>query len=188
MFPSLAIDDRGGAHIAYTHNPANNFVPFVPGLGGPCTSTAESGDIRYISSSGAPYTAWSPPITVNDDGLVRAQGYPAIAIQHGDTVNITWEDHRLSPEVPTAFPNSSNLFYDTFYARRVPGHDDFFRNFRVSDTSSINAFGFIGDYTGLAANDTELFSIWTDRRNRTSIFQFDNDVFGSRIIAGGGTP
>src|SRR5262249_51868552 len=84
--------------------------------------------------------------------------------------------------------NSSNLQYDVFYARKVPGHAGFFDNFRVSDTSSIVQFDFIGDYIGLAGNQTELFAVWTDRRNRTSIFQTDNDVFGSRIIAGGGTP
>jgi hypothetical protein len=70
----------------------------------------------------------------------------------------------------------------------VPGQSGFFNNFRVSDTSSIVQFDFIGDYIGLAANDTNLFAVWTDRRNRTSIFQTDNDVFGSRIIAGGATP
>src|SRR5215831_13809392 len=26
MFPSLAMDRQGGAHIAYAHNPANNFL------------------------------------------------------------------------------------------------------------------------------------------------------------------
>ena len=190
MFPSLAIDAGGGAHIVYTHDPVNPRTP--AGF-----ASAESGDIRYISSDGPPYIFWSAPITVNDDGLERAQGYPAINTQHNGTVDVVWYDHRLSPTLSnsTQFQcfvqgicNSSNLHYDVFYARKVPGQSGFFDNFRVSDTSSIVQFDFIGDYIGLAANDTDLFAVWTDRRNRTSIFQTDNDVFGSRIIAGGATP
>ena len=190
MFPSLAIDGGGGAHIVYAHDPVNPRTP--AGF-----ASTESGDIRYISSDGSPYTSWSAPMTVNDDGLERAQGYPAINTQHEGTVDVVWYDHRLSPTLPTSTQfecfvlgicNSSNLQYDVFYARKVPGQAGFFDNFRVSDTSSIVQFNFIGDYIGLAANDTELFAVWTDRRNRISIFQTDNDVFGSRIIAGGGTP
>jgi hypothetical protein len=41
---------------------------------------------------------------------------------------------------------------------------------------------------GLAQDETAPFAVWTDRRNRISIFESDNDVFGSRVIAGGGTP
>jgi hypothetical protein len=190
MFPSLAIDAGGGAHIVYTHDPVNPQTP--AGF-----ASAESGDIRYISSGGPPYTVWAAPITVNDDGLERAQGYPAINTQHDSTVDVVWYDHRLSPSLPNSTPsqcfvqgicNSSNLHYDVFYARKVPGQPGFFDNFRVSDTSSLVQFDFIGDYIGLAANETDLFAVWTDRRNRTSIFQTDNDVFGSRIIAGGATP
>jgi hypothetical protein len=190
MFPSLAIDAGGGAHIVYTHDPVNPRTP--AGF-----ASAESGDIRYISSDGPLYNFWSAPITVNDDGLERAQGFPAINTQHNGTVDVVWYDHRLSPTLSnsTQFQcfvqgicDSSNLHYDVFYARKVPGQSGFFDNFRVSDTSSIVQFDFIGDYIGLAANDTDLFAVWTDRRNRTSIFQTDNDVFGSRIIAGGATP
>lgn len=190
MFPSLAIDAGGGAHIVYTHDPVNPRTP--AGFESP-----ESGDIRYISSDGPPHTFWSDPITVNDDGLERAQGFPAINTQHDGTVDVVWYDHRLSPTLPNSTPfecfvqgicNSSNLQYDVFYARKVLGQPGFFDNFRVSDTSSIVQFDFIGDYIGLAANDTDLFAVWTDRRNRISIFQTDNDVFGSRIIAGGATP
>lgn len=184
MFPDVEIDAGGEAHIVYTHDPAAN--PF-PGF----STTAEDGDIRYISSGGLPYDTWSPPVTVNDDGLVRAQGYAALETQHGgqsSSLHVVWEDHRLSPEVPTAFPNSSNLFYDQFYSRKVPGEGvGWFTNFRVSDASSINDFIFIGDYIDLTANN-KLMAIWTDRRDKASIFDFEDDAFGSHIIAGGGTP
>jgi hypothetical protein len=183
MFPDLEIDSKRGAHIVYTHDPDPNFA------------SPEDGDIRYISSPGPPYASWSPPVTVNDDGLERAQGYAALSIQGGGELHVIWEDHRLSPSLPTStfedcfvngICNSPNLFYDIFSSvRKGSGWS---RNFRVSDASSINDFLFIGDYNDLAANDTTLFGIWTDRRHQTSIFAFEDNVFGSRIIAGGGTP
>lgn len=187
MFPDVEIDPGGEAHIAYTNAPISQ-GPF-PGCS---TPSAENGDIRYITSGAAPYGAgsWSAPVTVNDDGLVRAQGYAALETQHGgqsSSLHVVWEDHRLSPTVPTVFPNSSNLRYDQFYSRKVPGHG-WFSNFRVSDTSSLSDFIFIGDYIDLAANDSNKFAIWTDRRHQTSIFAFEDNTFGSRIISGGAAP
>ena len=183
MFPDLEIDSKGGAHIVYTHDPDPNFA------------SPEDGDIRYVSSPGPPYASWSPPVTVNDDGLERAQGYAALTVQGSGELNVIWEDHRLSPSVPTSTPedcfvngicNSPNLFYDIFSSRRKGS--GWSRNFRVSDASSINDFVFIGDYNDLASNDTTLFGIWTDRRHQTSTFALEDNVFGSRIIAGGGAP
>jgi hypothetical protein len=80
------------------------------------------------------------------------------------------------------------LFFDIFYSRRVSGRGGWFSNFRVSEELSIQDFNFAGDYIDLAANDTLLFGIWTDRRHRTSVFDFEDNVFGSRIIAGGASP
>jgi hypothetical protein len=180
MFPDIAIDPGGEAHIVYTHDP-------VAG-----SATAEDGDIRYITSGGPPYDMWSSPVTINDDGLGRAQGYPAINTQHGGQsshLHAIWEDHRLSPALPIAFPNSPNLFYDIFYARKVPGQGvGWSTNFRVSDASSINDYVFIGDYNDLTATSSALFAIWTDRRDKLSIFDFEDDVYGSVISAGGAVP
>ncbi len=195
MMPALAIDPKGGAHILYTHSPVNQNTP--AGF-----TSAEQGDIRYVTSENPPYTAWSPPVTVNDDGLGRAQGFPALRIDEGGNLHAVWYDSRLSPSFPTntfaqcisSFPSGSlckspNLFYDIFYSRNTSGRaTGWFRNFRVSDTSSIADFIFLGDYNDLAWNDTVIFAIWTDRRHHTSIFQFEDNVFGSEIIRGGGTP
>ncbi len=105
MFPDVEIDARGDAHIIYTHDPQANPL-MVPGIPGGVSATAEDGDVRYVTSLGPPYTAWTTPLTVNDDGLVRAQGYAALDTQHANHVNVIWEDHRLSPNVPAVFPNS----------------------------------------------------------------------------------
>jgi hypothetical protein len=171
MFPDVEIDPGGEAHIAYTHDPEAG------------TETAEDGDIRYVNSAGSPYGSWSTPVTVNDDGLVRAQGFAALETQHGgqsSSVHVIWEDHRLSANVPIAFPESPNLFYDIFYARKVPGGLAWHPNLRVSDVSSINDFLFVGDYIDLTAND-KLFGVWTDRKDKRDIFDLEDDVFGSHI-------
>jgi hypothetical protein len=179
MFPDVEIDPGGEAHLVYAHDP-------VAG-----SADEEDGDIRYVTSAGPPYTSWSSPLTLNDDGLVRAQGYAALETQHGgqsSTLHVIWEDHRLSPTVPVVFPDSSNLFYDIFSARKVPGQGvDWSRNFRVSDASSINDFLFIGDYNDLTATNI-LFGVWTDRRDKVSIFDLEDDVYGSRVKSTGSTP
>jgi hypothetical protein len=173
MFPDVEIDAKGDAHIVYTHDP-------VDPVANP--RTAEDGDIRYITSSGPSFTSWSSPVTVNDDASGKAQGYPALETQHGGgTLHVIWEDHRLS--------STDNLYYDIFYSRKVPGNGvGWSTNFRVSDTSSISDLVFIGDYNDLTANDRLLFGVWTDRRDKISIFDLEDDVYGSRIIAGGAAP
>ena len=175
MFPDVEIDGGGAAHIAYTHDPAANPEPGF-------SDTPEDGDIRYITSSGQPYNAWSVPITINDDGLVRAQGWATLETQTKNkltTVFLIWEDHRLSPELPTIFPESPNLYYDIFGAKKSFGNSGWSPNQRVSDATSIVDFVFIGDYFDLAVNDQYVFGIWTDRRDKTDIFDFEDDVFGS---------
>jgi len=175
MFPDVEIDGGGAAHIAYTRDPAENPVPGF-------SDTPEDGDIRYITSSAQPYNHWSAPITINDDGTVRAQGWATLETQTKNrltTVFLIWEDHRLSPEMPTLFPRSPNMFYDIFGAKKGFGNSSWFPNQRVSDLTSIVDFVFIGDYFDLAVNDQYVFGIWTDRRDKTDIFDFEDDVFGS---------
>ena len=70
MFPDPEIGPNGSAHIVYTHDPVSG------------SATPEEGDVRYISSAGPPHDAWSAPMTVNDDGMERAQGYAALKLQH----------------------------------------------------------------------------------------------------------
>ena len=184
MFPDVEIDPGGDAHIVYTHDPVQG------------NATAEEGDIRYVTSGGPPYTVWSPPETVNDDAIGRAQGYAALETAHGgqsSSLHVVWEDHRLSPNLPISTPfqcffqricNSPNLLYDMFYARKVPGARGWSDNKRISDVSSISDFIFIGDYNDLTVSN-KLFAVWTDRRHQTSTFQLEDNVFGTQIIQGG---
>jgi hypothetical protein len=159
MFPDVEIDTNGVAHIVYTHDPVAGSV------------TAEDGDIRYISSAGPPYNVWSVPITISDDTTDQAQGFPALetaeAVQH-----VIWQDHRLTP-LP------ANFLYDVFYTRNAGrGWEP---NSRVTDASSLSDFDFVGDYFDLTTGSSLIFGIWTDRRDKVSIFDFEDDVWGARI-------
>jgi len=185
MFPDVEIDARGAAHVAYTHDPAANPEPGF-------SDTPEDGDIRYITSSGSPYNSWSAPLTINDDGLVRAQGFAALETQkntsRSSSLYLIWEDHRLSPEFPTVFPSSPNLYYDIFSAKKDQGGSGWSTNLRISDFSSIVDYVFIGDYFDLTTSGNLVYGIWTDRRDKNDIFDFEDDVFGTSKFSGGGYP
>jgi hypothetical protein len=198
----------GRAHLVYTHDPEENGFTFVDPETGEevfipdVSTTAEDGDIRYIRSSGPPFGSWSAPVTLNDDGLVRAQGYPALETSQGDdgktTLHVLWEDHRRSPEVPAdsdRFGESSNLYYDIFTTSHKPGRG-WSRNTRVTDKRSISDFLFIGDYFDITTSGEELvFGIRTDRRHQTSTgasvdengnivideAALEDNVFGARL-------
>jgi hypothetical protein len=195
LFPDVEIAADGVAHIAYTHDPQANGVTVVDPETGESfflpdvSTTSEDGDIRYVRSSRAPYRAgsWSAPVTLNDDRLARAQGFPALETapagnndgEHkvdgqGEIVRVIWEDHRRSPSVPEPtsftdrFPVSSNLYYD-IYATTLDARGRRSRNERVTSRSSISDYIFIGDYNDLTASgDQRMFGIWTDRRHQKS--------------------
>jgi len=116
---------------------------------------------------------------VSDDSSGKAQGYAALVVGNGGQLHAVWEDHRLSTQ--------DNLFYDCFYSRKTRG-SDWFSSFRVNEASSMSDFVYIDDYIGITANNTTLFGIWTDRRDKSSVFDSEDDVYGSLIISGGAAP
>jgi len=187
MFPDIEIDARGRAHIVYTHDPAQNPLPGF-------SNTPEDGDVRYIRSTTSSYSAWSAPRTLNDDGLIRAQGYAAIDAggdEDDGGVHVLWEDHRLS--------GVDNLYFDMFYTTK---DDDggWSANSRITSDFSISDFVFIGDYNDITLiggrgedqdngnedndNGRCVYGVWTDRRHQVSIFAMEDNVFGARICGG----
>ncbi len=72
-----------------------------------------------------------------------------------------------------------NLEYDIFSSTRRDG--TWRPNVRVSDQSSRTDFIFLGDYIDLTPSSAGLFTIWTDRRDKLSIFDFEDDVWGSPV-------
>ena len=177
MFPSALIDRDGRAHIIYTHDPE----PFAP--------TAEQGDIRHVSSPGPPYTDWSEPVTVNDDGLDRSQGFPSLATRRqgrASLVEVAWEDTRFAPD---SAPGLTELQagvsrYDVFHSRLVPASGmGWSTNRRVSDVSSVQNGASTNDRTALAASDTGfVFAVWSDRRFKTGPADSGDDIYGSGIL------
>jgi hypothetical protein len=175
MFPDVEIDPGGGGHLAYTHDP-------VPGQ-----ANAEEGNIRYVESEGPPYTSWSAPTTVNDDGTISAQGFVALDIKAEGTgqsakPHATWVDHRLPLQLVSApqcpfFPDIENLEYDIFYSTRQG--QDWRPNVRVTDQASLSDFIFAGDYNDLTPTNGGLFTVFTDRRDKRSIFDLEDDIWGS---------
>lgn len=172
MFPDVELDPRQGGHIAYTHDPQAG------------AATAEEGDIRYVESPGPPYTVWSPPQTVNDDRTVSAQGFVAMDIMTEQTgqsskPHATWLDARLpTTAVPECGGDVENLFYDIFYSTKQDG--GWSPNNRITDVSSRTDRNFLGDYIDLSTDNGSLYTVWTDRRDKLSIFDGEDDVWGSR--------
>ena len=160
MMPDVEIDLSGVAHITYAHDPEEGSL------------SAEDGDVRYVSSFGPPYDTWSAPLTISDDGRAQAQGFPALETV-GMDAHVIWEDHRLSP-LPAA-----NIFYDVFYTLISGGTST--PNARVTEASSLGDFNFNGDYFDLTAGFSGIFGVWTDRRDKISIFDDEDDVWGARI-------
>ena len=176
-FPDVELDARGGAHIAYTHDPTLT----TEGL-----NDIETGDIRYIQSSGAPYDTWSRPVTVNDDGLIRTQGWAALETQTVKKrvyVYLMWADFRLSPEPPIDNPQSEP-YYDIYAAWKRADSSKWSPNRRITDTSSLwsESFISIGEYFDITANPHFAYGVWTDRREITDPNDPKSDVFGSRIV------
>jgi hypothetical protein len=59
-------------------------------------------------------------------------------------------------------------------------------NLRITDQKSRSDFLFLGDYFDISVvrgDDNGLFTygVWTDRRDEPTEFNFDDDVWGSRI-------
>jgi hypothetical protein len=171
MFPSISMDGMGVAHIAYTYSP----VDFSGGVEpSPPWTGSVAGDIRYITA-GAPYTNWSQPVTVNDDGSAKAHGYPAIAANEDGSVQLIWEDHRLSPV--------DNLKFDIFTAGKKAGQLEFSPNERLTKRSSFSVWSFLGEYNDLAWDGERWFAIWTDRRDATGFTDQNSDIYGSAITS-----
>lgn len=79
-------------------------------------------------------------------------------------------------------PNLDNSLYGIYYARKVPGAASFSKEQMVSDTPSLSSNLIGGEYNGLAVNGSTIFAVWTDRRVDSSIWDYNNDVYGSRVI------
>jgi len=115
-------------------------------------------DILYSHSANG--STWSAPITVNTDASSADQLMPALAA-NSNGVTLAWLDNRN---------DASNVNYDVYSAHSADGAS-FGGNQRVTSISSNPnndprlQGSLIGDYFGMASNNSSIFSVWTDTRN-----------------------
>jgi hypothetical protein len=164
MFPSVIVTNNNVAHLVFSADP-------VAGSG------VEDGNVYYVRAR-RPYTTWISPVMVNDDGSGKAQGYATVTAKYTDDTHFVvlagWEDHRRS---------SNNEIYDIYGIGSDPG---LLTNFRITDVSSYVDYIFIGDYidSGCSAvqSDVSAHFIWTDRRDKFSQFDDEDDVYTDSVI------
>jgi hypothetical protein len=165
MFPALTIDHNGTAHLVFAMDPTASKVD------------AEAGNVQYVRSTASagnpPYTTWTPRVTIGS-GL-RAQGYPTIAAQRSllttnSYIYIAYYDHYRSP---TAAPN---VLYDVRYRKSLNGGATFGAPVTVTDVPSLSDVSFIGDYFDSAATMRKYFLVWTDRADKTNVFDAEDDI------------
>jgi hypothetical protein len=166
MEPSMAITEDGVAHMVFAADPKP----------GQTRTSFEDGDIYYVRSP-RPYSSWTPPAKISDDTRRRSQGYPTITakkVSGGSVVVAFWEDHRNSVV--------DNELYDIFSDQTLPSWG---ADIRISDLSSFSDFVFIGDYIDSSASrvlsDRAVHVIWTDRSDKTSEFDLEDDIYNDRL-------
>ncbi|MBV9711629.1 MAG: exo-alpha-sialidase, partial [Ktedonobacteraceae bacterium] len=116
---------------------------------------------------------WSTPVRVNDDPLQNGanQFQPQLAVAPDGMVSVSFFDTRLDPK---------HRLIDVYLAQSTDFGSTFLKNIRVTTQSLNPALGapidenglqFIGDYQGLAADNSFVHPFWNDMRTgRQEIF------------------
>lgn len=175
MFPQVRIAPDGSAHIVFTRDPTRG------------SGNGECGNVVYTKNSGPPYStsSWTSPVTIsNGQNTDRtAQNYATLSIEFrssspGYALRAAWVDQRLSPK------SNPNRRYDIFRTVSTDGGGSWASNARLTNASSLTDFEFIGDYIDATSTIGTLIRTniaWTDRRDKTSIFDFEDDVWHGSV-------
>jgi hypothetical protein len=131
-----------------------------------------NGDADVLLSRSKTGTSWSQPYRVNHDhlGNGKDQFQPEIAVAPNGVYTCAWFDRRHDP---------NNRLIDEEIAQSADGAKTFGHNFRITTTSwdaSIDAphpsddpkVTFIGDYQGLAVDNSTVHPLWNDTQNAKS--------------------
>jgi hypothetical protein len=170
MFPSVAIDHLGVAHVAFAADPnANKLDP-------------ESGNVYTIRNlQGAvspPYTTlWTARAAIGSGSM--AQGWATIVAQRVVSSNkpiiyVAYADHYKSAALGAG---KQNLIYDVRYRKSIIGGGTFQAPVTVTDQSSLSDYSFIGDYFDSSTTSRRYHVIWTDRADKFSILDFEDDIY-----------
>jgi hypothetical protein len=164
-FASIDVDRNsasaffGNIYVGYTDFPAG---------------TNSGTDLNtYIVRSTNGGTSWSTRVKANDDSWGASQIFPWLGVDQSDgTVNVSWVDTRIDP---------LNRKTQAVYARSTDGGATFEANIplddngpqwrnnvnysdeNTADNPNYNGNQY-GDYTGLAAANRQVHSLWTDSR------------------------
>ncbi len=161
MFPIPKVAPNGNLYIIFSAN---------------CSSVGpgDCADLLFIKSTDNGVT-WSAPKRINDfKGM--AQYYGWLDVDENGVIHVMWLDHRNSP------PSDPNLYYDVYYSYSTDEGETWSPNMRVTSKSSMSDYTFIGDYNGLVASINDgIHPIWTDRRDKTSIYDYEDDVYTARL-------
>jgi len=128
------------------------------------------GEADILASSSLDRGAtWSAPVLVNHDRKGRDHFQPAVAVAPNGTYTIAWFDRRYDPH---------NRLIDEVVAQSSNDGQSFGHNFRVTRKSWDPSIGapepnakpnntFIGDYQGLAVDNSSVHPLWNDTQNGT---------------------
>ena len=108
-----------------------------------------------------------------------AQGWATVAAQRVVSSNkpiiyIAYADHYKSASLGAG---KQNLIYDVRYRKSVIGGGTFQAPVTVTDQSSLSDWSFIGDYFDSSTTSRRYHVIWTDRADKFSIFDYEDDIY-----------
>jgi hypothetical protein len=169
MFPAIDIDHLGTAHMVFAADPTTS------------KTDSECGNVYYIKSTvpngstagAAAYDKWAAKTVLSG---AKAQLFPTIVSQRTSTqpkpfIYVAFADHSRGD------PAKPNLVYDVKYRVSTVGGGAFKPPVLVTGQSSLDQYYFAGDYFDSSATGRRYHVIWTDRGDKTSIFDYESDVF-----------
>lgn len=174
MFPQVRIAPNGSAHIVVTRDPTSG------------SSNGECGNVVYARSDASPYSSWTAPVTIstgsNTDKTAQNYATLTIEVRSGSpayALHALWVDQRLSPR------QRPNRRYDVYRSISTNGGGSWSSNVRVTSASSLTDYTFIGDYidgtSTVSTTSIRTNFAWTDRRDKTSIFDQEDDVWHGSV-------
>jgi hypothetical protein len=167
--PDVKLGADGAAHIVYARTRAR-------------IGDEDDLDIRYVTSTGAPYASWSPPLTLNHGGIGTVQSDPLLAVEPcgaASILHVAWTDGRRGADLR-----------DIFHVRRlVQAGEPWSADLRLSDPTPPAVLpgepwlpeSWSTRNSALAAGPGTIVAAWTDRRDGTAP---DTDAFASPVRSG----
>ncbi len=118
---------------------------------------------------------WSPPITVNNDNTTNSQFFPGVCVSPNGWVHMIFYDRR---------DDFDDVLLHAYYAQSRDGGENWTIQVNVSSVSfdgdlSYTDGAFIGDYLGIASNDTVAHMVWCDTRDATDSNPESEIYYGS---------